>query len=338
MSQDDVDDRLNLEAASELSTAERERKLYTTDSVNLTGRELGLILETEQAQTAKKDVEDAVSAVVGWTSLSLVGLAIFVVSLALDTLELSPVLFERAFGCQGEACGVLLTVSVPNIANWAFTVIGALITALGLVRLRFDRVIKVRLAYDSLMARFRSRQALRPVFVGAHRVKYVITPHGLKVIAGAREFAAPWSAFDGVDLMFDEVYNADPPDSFANKSKLDRLELEAFLHNPALPPELAAFKEAAAAWAAKNSELRLPLRLTPNDLKPPPDTEADKRGPRAEAGRMREYLLLPSRAFTDTVEGLSWDDAVPAILYMIFSRDPSVKETREARLSPPPGG
>ena len=48
--------------------------------------------------------------------------------------------------------------------------------------------------------------------------------------------------------------------------------------------------------------------------------------------KMRDYLVLPRRLFRNTIEGLDWETAVPAILYMIYSRDPSVIGTRAETL------
>ncbi|WP_273145965.1 hypothetical protein [Oceanicaulis alexandrii] len=319
---------------SEFATGPRETRAYETESEKPTRKELGLILESERVQEAQHSLETLLSGFVGWTRLGLFGLALFVIGVVCDVFQVTPILFERLLGCDGPDCGYIASISLANLVNWGVSSLGLVLSFIGLTQLHFQYRVQLRKAFTVFMDRFRSREAMRPVFIGSGRVKVIIDKNGLQVQSAGRLLSLEWRTFDGVDLLFDEHYNPDPPESFANKAELERLELEDFLHSPNLPEPLEAFRAQAAQWARRHTILALPLRLQSGDLTESRQQAKNRaqRAREADVEKMRDYLVLPRRLFRNTIEGLDWETAVPAILYMIYSRDPSVIGTRAETL------
>ena len=315
---------------SGFATGQASSVVYESEREKLTRKELGLVLEDQRVIEARTSLEKTLEVLAAWTTWSLVGFAVFMLGVLCDVFAVTPALFERYLGCAGTDCGGIASVSLANLVNWSVSLLGALLAGLGLFKLRFQRIIAVRESYAEMINRFRQRDALRPVFIGSGRVQLGISADGLQLIGSGRRLQLDWRAFDGVDLLYDPAYNKTLPEAYANKSDLRQFDLEEFLNAPDLPEPLKAFKAEALEWARKNDSLCLPLRQQIGDR-----TAASQADP-SGAGQndhdiIRDYLLLPKRMFRDTISGLDWTRAVPAILYMIFSRDVSVDGPRRER-------
>ncbi|WP_440957781.1 hypothetical protein ACFELO_10840 [Oceanicaulis sp. LC35] len=316
--------------ASEFASGQSTSGVYESEREKLTREELGLVLEDQRVIESRERFETSLQVLAGWTSWSLVGLAVFVLGVLCDVFAVTPALFERYLGCAGTECGAIASVSLASLTNWGVSLLGALLAGLGLFKLRFQRILAVRRSYSEMMQRFRQRDALRPVFIGSGRVQLALTGEGLQLIGSGRRLVLDWRAFDGNDLLYDPAYNRTLPEAYANKSELRPYELEEFLTAPDLPDSLKAFREEAIVWAKSNDSLCLPLRQQIGDRTAASQAEPTGAG-QADVEHIRDYLLLPKRVFRDTISGLDWNRAVPAILYMIFSRDNSVDGPRRER-------
>ncbi|WP_439637627.1 hypothetical protein [Oceanicaulis sp.] len=268
--------------------------VFTSATIQLEPADVGRSLHISKIQRGSTVTEILLGlvSVTSWFGVAGGVLALLSQGLSAVSIEIDPTLAEGSFVCPGETCVITAGLSVLTAMEWIVATVGFAIGFLGQLGVHVVRSRRVRAWSEVIETERRDSETDRYLVTGLGQATFKIGQKGILITGDERTFVINWDAVDVQRLYFPMGQSHDP--LFPHVHVEERPEdLRSFAKERIYTEPFRKLHTALTEWGVIN---RVPRAFIDLPVK----------NPRAGDARIREWLRLPSRAFTDERSNLGW--------------------------------
>lgn len=275
--------------------------IFTSATIQLEPADVGRSIQTTKTLRGSTVTEILLGlvSITSWFGVIGAIVALLAQLLSVLSIDIDPTLAEGSFLCPGDACAVTAGLTFLTAMEWIVATVGFAIGFVGQLGVHVARSRRVRAWSEEINTVVTESKADRYLVTGLGDATFKIGDKGILIEGNERSFVLNWEAIDIQRLYFPMGHPRDP--NFPH------------VHFDPRPKDLSTFvKEQINTEPYRELKSKLSQWGTPNG-KPRAHIDLPVKNPRKGETQIREWLRLPSRAFTDQPSNLGWLELLAAI-------------------------